>query len=187
MDVDFLLIRKMKQGDDEAFDSFVRKYYGDILKYCVYHCSDREYAEDLTQETFVHFLAKLSDYRYKGKTKNCLYTIAGNLCKNYYKKSKEILTEDGELEDTAAITESHEEEIVEQTMLEWAINQLSSDLRDIIELYYFQEMKLTEIAMTLHIGLPLVKYRLRQARTRLQELLGKEEVSYESGRSDNRL
>ena len=38
MDVDFLLIRKMKQGDDDAFDTFVRKYYNDILKYCVYHC-----------------------------------------------------------------------------------------------------------------------------------------------------
>mgnify|MGYP001532094519 CR=1 FL=1 len=75
MDVDFLLIRKMKQGDDDAFDTFVRKYYNDILKYCVYHCSDAEYAEDLTQETFANFFAKLSDYRYKGKTKNYLYTL----------------------------------------------------------------------------------------------------------------
>ena len=55
MDVDFLLIRKMKQGDDAAFDTFVRKYYDDILKYCSYHCSDAEYAEDLTQETFANF------------------------------------------------------------------------------------------------------------------------------------
>ena len=54
MDVDFLLIRKMKQGDDDAFDTFVRKYYDDILKYCSYHCSDAEYAEDLTQETAVN-------------------------------------------------------------------------------------------------------------------------------------
>ena len=29
MDVDFLLIRKMRQGDDDAFDTFVRKYYDD--------------------------------------------------------------------------------------------------------------------------------------------------------------
>lgn len=33
MITDFLLIQKMKQGDDEAFDLFVRKYYDDILKY----------------------------------------------------------------------------------------------------------------------------------------------------------
>lgn len=30
---DFLLIRKMKQGDDDALDLFVHKYYQDILNY----------------------------------------------------------------------------------------------------------------------------------------------------------
>ena len=30
---DFLLIRKMKQGDDNAFDLFVHKYYQEILSY----------------------------------------------------------------------------------------------------------------------------------------------------------
>ena len=31
MDADFLLIRKMKQGEDDACDLFVQKYYPDIL------------------------------------------------------------------------------------------------------------------------------------------------------------
>lgn len=48
VDTDFLLIRKMKQGDDDAIDLFVRKYYPDILAYCKYHYFDVEYAEDLT-------------------------------------------------------------------------------------------------------------------------------------------
>ena len=30
VDTDFLLVMKMKQGDEEAFDKFVRKYYGEI-------------------------------------------------------------------------------------------------------------------------------------------------------------
>ncbi len=29
---DFLLIRKMKQGDDTAFDIFVHKYYQEIME-----------------------------------------------------------------------------------------------------------------------------------------------------------
>ena len=89
MDVDFLLLMKMKQGEEDAFDKFIRKYYEEILKYCTYHCFDSEYARDLTQETFLRFFANLSAYQYCGKTKNYLYTIAGNLCKNYYKKKKE--------------------------------------------------------------------------------------------------
>ena len=38
MDLDFLLIRKMRQGDEKAFDLFIHKYYRDILSYCNYHC-----------------------------------------------------------------------------------------------------------------------------------------------------
>ena len=64
MDFDLLLIQKMKHGNENAFDVFVRKHYEEILKYCSYHCLDTSYAEDLTQETFLHFFEKLSDYRY---------------------------------------------------------------------------------------------------------------------------
>lgn len=70
MDSDFLLIRKMKQGEESAFDLFVRKYYKEVLIYCSYRSPDKEYAEDITQETFVRFFAKLSEYHHKGKTKN---------------------------------------------------------------------------------------------------------------------
>lgn len=69
MDTDFLLIRKMKQGKDDACDLFVQKYYPDILTYCSHHCPDKGYAEDLAQETFLRFFANLSSYHYKGKTK----------------------------------------------------------------------------------------------------------------------
>lgn len=42
-------------------------------------------------------------------------------------------------------------------------------------------MKLSEIAGALGIGLPLVKYRLKQARNRLQALLRKEGTANEPG------
>lgn len=64
MDIDFLLLQRMKRGDENAFDVFVRKYYKEILNYCNYHCPDTSTAEDLTQETFLRFFEKLSDYRY---------------------------------------------------------------------------------------------------------------------------
>ena len=73
---------------------------------------------------------------------------------------------------------------MDKVTLEWALNQLQADFRQVIDLYYFQEMKLTEIASILGIGLPLVKYRLKQARNRLQDLLGKEGTTHEPGRSD---
>lgn len=173
MDTDFLLIWNMKKGNEEAFDVFVRKYYDEILKYCSYHCSDREYAEDLVQETFVHFFAKLSDYRHIGKAKNFLYTIAGNLCKNYHKKIKDEIMVDSEmlnLMDTVEFTS----DLLTKMEVEDALKHMPDELREVVVLYYFQNLKLSEIADILKIGLPLVKYRMKQAKIQLKKYLEQE-------------
>lgn len=173
MDADFLLIRGMRKGDEDAFDVFVRKYYDDILKYCGYHCPDPEYAKDLAQETFVHFFTKLSDYRHMGKVKNFLYTIAGNLCKSYFKKAKEISLENTELAELAEEVEFTPDLFV-KLEVENALEHLPAELRDVVVLYYFQDLKLWEIADILKIGLPLVKYRIKQAKIQLKKCLEEE-------------
>ena len=58
--------------------------------------------------------------------------------------------------------------------MEEALRRLPGEFREILILYYFQERKQREIADILGIGLPLVKYRLKQAKEQLGELLGKE-------------
>lgn len=63
---DFLLILQMKQGNEKAFDKFVRKYYAEILLYCRNHCLDQTEAEDLTQETFLRFIENIASYQHIG-------------------------------------------------------------------------------------------------------------------------
>ena len=88
---DFLLLQKIKNGKSDASEQLIKKYYSSIYQYCLLHTHDRNYAEDLTQETFLHFFASLETYKEYGKTKNYLYRIAGNIIKNFYIKKKEIL------------------------------------------------------------------------------------------------
>ena len=176
MDTDFLLIRKMRQGEEEAFDAFVHKYYGEILQYCNWHCFDRGYAEDLTQETFLRFFAGFSSYEHRGKAKQYLYTIAGNLCKNFYKKKKEYPADREELEGSRQSGEADPAgRLVEKVAVEQALAQHPEELYEVAVLHYFQGLKLKETAEMLGISLPLVKYRIRQAKEKLEELLGKEE------------
>lgn len=176
MDTDLILIRQMKRGDDAAFDAFVRKYYADILRYCAFHSKSRKEAEDLTQETFVRFFAKLSEYRHVGKAKNYLYTIAANLCKNAFAKRAPLTAEEETLEALSARTADAENAATTHLLLEWALGQLPPEQREVVVLHYYQDLKQREIAEILEIGLPLVKYRLRQAKLRLSELIGKEET-----------
>lgn len=90
MHVDFLLIFKMKMGNDMAIDIFVQKYYHTILKYCCLHIGDYGYAEDMVQETFKHFFRTFSQYHHYEKALNYLYAIAANVCKDYLRKGKVI-------------------------------------------------------------------------------------------------
>ncbi len=63
------------------------------------------------------------------------------------------------------------EGVLDKLTVEQALKGLSEELREVIILYYFQELKLTEIGDILHIGLPLVKYRLRQAKMQLRNCI----------------
>ncbi|MDO4169907.1 MAG: sigma factor [Lachnospiraceae bacterium] len=69
MDFDFLLMKKVKNGNREASEQFIKKYYPVIYQYCFLHIHDRHDAEDMTQETFVRFFQSLQTYNERGKAK----------------------------------------------------------------------------------------------------------------------
>ena len=96
MDPDFLLIIRMKDGDDEAIEEFVRKYYPAVLRYCLLRIDDAGYAPDAVQETFERFFRNLARYRHYGKAANYLYVIAWNICRDYYRNRREMAVGDAE-------------------------------------------------------------------------------------------
>lgn len=174
MDADFMLFLRMKRGEEDAVESFVRKYYADILHYCGWHIFDPGIAEDLTQETFERFFLSLDRYCHRGKAKAYLYTIAGNLCRDYQKKEKEIPLppEEGVFDgSTGADPADAAEKAACRLEIRKAVSDLPTPLQQVVILYYFHGLKQREIAKVLQIGLPLVKYRLRQAKNLLAERL----------------
>ena len=159
VDPDFLLVEKMRMGNEIAFETFVTKYYPKILKYCQTHIGDRDYAEDLTQETFVRFFRTLNRYRHYGKAANYLYTIASHVCRDYYRQVKEIPFET--LPDASErCTQSPEEQVT----IKDALNKLPPEIKEIAILFFIQELRQQDIATILGISLPLVKYRIKRAR-----------------------
>lgn len=165
MDADFLLIHRIKNKDEAAGETFVRKYYSSIFRYCLLHLRDYHQAEDLTQETFMRFFENMERYRNYGKALNYLYVIAGNACKDYYRKEKrrsfEEMGEDAGIGDrlpdpTAGVLLKME--------VENALAKLSEEIRETAILFFFQELKQREIAKILGISLSLVKYRISRAK-----------------------
>ena len=172
MDTDFLLLHRMRNGDDQAIETFVRKYYPLILRYCHLHIRDTGHAEDLTQETFARFFRTLHQYQHYGKAANYLYVIAGNLCRDYYKKLDEI-----PMEDLPEQPVYQMESLNLRLDVHRALEQLPPELKEVTILFFFQEMKQKEIARILGIGLPLVKYRIKRAKELLSKYIGKEDAT----------
>ena len=170
MDGDFLLMRRMQNGDDQAIESFVRKFYPKILRYCHLHIKDSGFAEDLTQETFARFFRTLYQYQHYGKAANYLYVISGNLCRDYYRKPEELPMEELP-EHPARLMES----LDLRMDVHMALERLPQELQEITILYFFQEVRQKDIARILGIGLQLVKYRIKRAKELLAIYLGKED------------
>ena len=51
------------------------------------------------------------------------------------------------------------------------LEKLPDELQEVIIFHYFRDLKLSEIAELLQVGLPLVKYRIQRARLLLKNLL----------------
>ena len=157
MTSDFLLLQKIRNGNNHAGNQFVEKYYSFIYQYCFLHIHNQECAEDMVQETFVRFFGALMSGAEIGKAKSYLYSIAGNIIKNYYKKKKEILLD--QLPD-----------IEIRLDVERALDLLPEEIKETAILFFFQGLKQKEISDLLHIKLSLVKYRVSKAK----ELLSKQ-------------
>lgn len=166
MDFDFLLMQKVKNGDREAGEQFIKKYYPAIYQYCFLQIHNRIDAEDLTQDVFVRFFESLETYKEFGKVKNYLYCIAGNTIKNYFKKKREVLLDElPETEDCCM------ENVDIRMDIEQTVDGLPDEIKEVTILFFFQGLKQREIAELLDIKLSLVKYRIGKAKQILSENL----------------
>ena len=157
MTSDFLLLQKIRNGNNHAGNQFVEKYYSFIYQYCFLHIHK--------QETFVRFFGALMSGAEIGKAKSYLYSIAGNIIKNYYKKKKEIL-----LDQLPDIEKDNLTEIEIRLDVERALDLLPEEIKETAILFFVQGLKQKEISALLHIKLSLVKYRVSKAK----ELLSKQ-------------
>ncbi len=180
MGSDEWLIQRMRKGDERAIEEFVRKYYPMIRTYCGKRLSDTGLAEDLTQETFEHFFRSLPSYRHHGKAANYLYTIAGNLCRDFYKAaSAEILVENADVVGSRSLSEcrgfcelSYDPMagIEAQMDVKKALDRIPETYREVLTLHFLDGLGQTEIAIMLQVKLHVVKYRLKKGKKILQEL-----------------
>lgn len=173
---DILLIRKIKNGDKEAFEQLIKEYYENIYAFCYRRTCNENTAADLTQEVFLKLISSIYNYKFTGKFSNYIFTIAVNTCNDYFKKMKadtndkldEIPSSDALPEETVITSE-------ESKLLVHSLNNLPDKQREAIILHYFHDLKAKDIAKITGVPLPTAKSRIKQGLDKLRKLYKEDE------------
>lgn len=142
----------------------VEEYGDSLLRMCFLYLKDIRLAEDAVQDTLIKVYSRYSQFEGKASEKTWVMRIAINVCKNYLRSSwwRRI--------DASAVLENipGENKEVEDDALIYHIMKLSSKYKEVILLYYYQDMKIREMAEVLQIPESTVATRLTRAREKLK-------------------
>jgi RNA polymerase sigma-70 factor (ECF subfamily) len=157
-----------KMAPNERMTLLFNQYADSLLRLCFLYLKDRQLAEDAVQETFMSAYKSLDSFKFLSSEKTWLTRIAINVCKNIMrsKSYREPVLELNELI-PAASGSSQETRIT----VSGEIAKLPVKYREVILLYYYSELKTSEIAKLLKIPRTTVDYRLRQAKALLKKTL----------------
>ncbi|MEE0435273.1 MAG: sigma-70 family RNA polymerase sigma factor [Peptococcaceae bacterium] len=168
------LIRRMQDGDAEAAEALVNRYYEDIVRYCRWHAPQPTLAEDAAQETFLKFIRYLDRYKQRGHCRAFLYQIARHTCidmaRRHYLHDAPLDEAPEPVYDDAALTELQARESLRDM-----VAQLPETQREIVLLRFGQSLTLREIAEVTALPLRTVQSRLRAALKRLRTIYEKGE------------
>jgi RNA polymerase sigma-70 factor (ECF subfamily) len=83
------LIRRIKNGEQSAFKALYLKYADLLFAYILHYVNnDRDVASEIWQETWVVFIEKLNDFKYKCNIFTWLCAISKNKISDYYRNAK---------------------------------------------------------------------------------------------------
>ncbi len=141
--------------------------HGDaIVRLCTLHLRDAQLAQDAAQETFLKAYRALEQFRGESSEKTWLSRIAINTCRSMRRSAWFRLVDLGALRESLPAPEQPFG--VEEDEMTFAIAGLRAKYREVILLYYYQQMRVAEIAQALGIPEKTVSTRLSRARNMLR-------------------
>lgn len=189
-----LVDRILNQNDQLAYATLMNKYKKAVYFTVLKMVSNKDDAEDLTMQAFTKAFKSLEKYDNQYAFSTWLFRIASNNAIDHLRKKRLQTTsldaglyaedEDNGVSLSSTLVDSardpEEELVLEQRnlIMREVIDTLDDKYKELIQLYYFEELKYEEIAKRLNIPLGTVKVRLRRAKDFLAKLLKGHEEKY---------
>ena len=170
------------EGDNKAFDLLLSRTKTKLFTYILFVVRDRDFADDIFQETFVKVITKLQQGKYtnSGKFSAWLMRIAHNVIMDLYREHRsERIIEPAEGNDLSNIiyndlldTNVENHYVNEQVMTDVRkmMNMLPPSQREVVFMRFYQEMSFKEIAEATGVSINTSLGRMRYAILNLRRM-----------------
>lgn len=174
---DTALIKMIMQGDRDQYRHLVMRYKDQVFAIISRQVSDRNIAEELTQETFVKAYLNLSRFRGEASFATWISRIAINHASSYFSSRRqaerqitESLDPDKHQVESEDQSSQHEsKQLIE--LFQTALEDLKPKLREVVVLCSLEGKSYQEAAEILQVPVGTVRSRLNKARLLLKEAM----------------
>ncbi len=157
-------------------DRLFRTYHTPLVRYLTRRLGDRDWAEEVAQETFVRALRRITSVSYQGRDIGAWFvTIARNLIFDHVKSSRYRLEHStGEIIELSPSTHGPEQQVLDMATNEEllrCVRKLNADQQECISLRILQGLSVAETAKIMDRYEGAVKALQHRAVRRLAQLL----------------
>lgn len=156
---------------EQEIERMITEYGDAVLRMCYLYLKDYHLAEDAAQETFIKALKHYDSFHRKSSEKTWLTKIAINCCKNIMRMNWFRLGRWKLEENMQTVVTDPIENVLERDSITRAIQSMEVQDREVIILYYYQELSMKEIAQVIGKSENLTIQRVNRARKKLRKIL----------------
>ncbi|WP_066895448.1 RNA polymerase sigma factor [Clostridium nigeriense] len=163
------LVYKAKRGNGKAFTKLMDENLKSMYRVGKGILTREDDIEDAIQNTILKAYLNIKTLKNDELFKTWLIKILINECNKIYNFNKKCISFD-------KVVEEQYKDKYEDFDLKVAVDSLPEDLRLVITLFYFEDLKISEISEVLRIPEGTVKSRLSRAKSKIAESINGKEI-----------
>jgi RNA polymerase sigma-70 factor, ECF subfamily len=171
---DEALIEAIAQGDRPAMELLYGRHNLRVYRFLLRMTGDTALAEDLVSEVFLEAWRHADGFRARSQVSTWLLAIARNKMLSAFRRhNDEPLDEHcaAAIEDPADDPEVSMQKKDRSAVIQQCLSQLSAAHREVMELVYYHEKTIEEVAQIVAAPVSTIKTRMFYARQRMEKLL----------------
>ena len=171
---DDALIGEIARGDRRAMEVLYTRHHVRVYRFSLRITGNTALAEDIVSEVFFDVWRQAGGFKSNSQVSTWLLAIARNKALSALRRRVDQPLEDDKvatIEDPADDPEVMVHNKERSAIMQKCLSQLSAAQREVIDLVYYHEKKVEEVAQIIGVPASTVKTRMFYARQRMGELL----------------